>query len=65
MRPSDSTTGVNFRLTPNFLKSISGWQIGGDFVVSQDRPFGIGNSPPARKVADSPEIAVSVGWAKV
>src|ERR1700691_761829 len=26
MRPSLSTTGVKSRLTPNFLKSIDGWQ---------------------------------------
>ena len=42
MRPSDSTTGVNTRLTPNFLKSTLGWQTGGDLVVSQDSPLGIG-----------------------
>ena len=65
MRPSDSTTGVKFRLTPNFLNSICGWQIGGDLVVSQDSPLGIGNSPPARKVAVSPEIAVRFGSASV
>ena len=29
MRPSPSTTGVKDRLTPNFLKSICCWQIGG------------------------------------
>ena len=49
MRPSDSTTGVKTRLTPNFLKSICGWQTGGDLVVSHDSPLGIGNSPPATK----------------
>src|SRR5215831_20544581 len=58
MRPSDSTTGVNTRLTPNFLKSTCAWQTGGDFVVSHDIPLGIGNSPPATKLAVSPEIAV-------
>src|ERR1700722_20683995 len=56
MRPSDSTTGVKFMLTPNFLKSMVAWQSGGDLVVSQLRPAGIGNSPPARKVALSPEV---------
>ncbi len=65
MRPSDSTIGVNTRLTPNFLKSICAWQTGGDLVVSHDRPFGIGNSPPAMKVAVSPEIAVKFGSASV
>src|SRR6185295_16804906 len=65
MRPSASTTGVNTRLTPNFLKVICGWQSGGERVVSHDRPFGIGNSPPATKVAVSPEIAVKFGSASV
>src|SRR5664279_1190465 len=65
MRPSDSTTGVKTKLTPNFLKLICGWQIGGDLVVSHDRPLGIGNSPPATKLAVSPEIAVRLGSAKV
>src|ERR1700743_1752828 len=64
-RPSDSTIGVNTRLTPNFLKSICDWQTGGDLVVSHDSPFGIGNSPPARNVAVSPEIAVRFGSANV
>src|SRR3954470_16904879 len=61
IRPSLSTTGVNVRLTPNFLKSTVGWQTGGDFDVSHDRPAGIGNSPPARNVALSPEIADRLG----
>src|SRR4029079_19622305 len=65
MRPSDSTTGVNTRLTPNFLNEICDWQTGGDFVVSHESPLGIGNSPPAMNVAVSPEIAVRVGWARV
>src|SRR3954462_7332866 len=65
MRPSDSTTGVNTMLTPNFLKSICDWQTGGDFVVSHDRPAGIGNSPPATNEAVSPEIAVKLGSASV
>src|SRR5215475_6902241 len=65
MRPSDSTTGVKFMLTPNFLNSIEAWQSGGDLVVSQLRPAGMGNWPPARNVALSPEIALSVGSASV
>src|SRR6185437_14648443 len=65
MRPSDSTTGVNTRLTPNFLKSICGWQTGGVLVVSHDSPLGIGNSPPATKLVVSPEIAVRFGSASV
>ena len=65
MRPSERTTGVNTRLTPNFLNVICGWQIGGERVVSHDSPFGIGNSPPATNVAVSPEIAVRLGSARV
>src|SRR5665213_4330574 len=65
MRPSDSTIGVNTRLTPNFLKSTWAWQTGGDLVVSHDSPLGIGNSPPAMKLAVSPEIAVKFGSASV
>src|SRR6185312_167685 len=65
MRPSERTIGVNTRLTPNFLKSTCAWQTGGDFVVSHDRPLGIGNSPPATKVAVSPEMAVRLGSASV
>ena len=65
MRPSDSTTGVKTRLTPNFLKSTCAWQTGGDLVVSHDSPLGIGNSPPATKLAVSPEIAVRFGSASV
>jgi hypothetical protein len=45
------------------LKSIDAWQSGGDLVVSQLKPAGIGNSPPARNVALSPEMALSVGSA--
>ena len=51
-----STVGVNARLMPNSLNSIS-------------RPLsplsiGIGNSPPARKLAVSPESAVRLGSAR-
>src|SRR5664279_2075548 len=60
MRPSDNTTGVNTRLTPHFLKSTCGVKSGGPLV-----PFTYGNSPPARKLAVSPEIAVKLGSAKV
>jgi hypothetical protein len=52
-------------LTPKFLKSIEAWQSGGDLVVSQLNPAGMGNWPPARNVALSPEIALSVGSARV
>src|SRR6185437_5145766 len=43
IRPSESTTGVNTRLTPNFLNAICGCHSGGDRVVSHDSPFGMGN----------------------
>src|SRR3974390_3903223 len=57
MRPSVSTTGVNARVTPNFLKSTDGGH------VAQLPAIGYGNSPPARKLAVSPEIAVRLGSA--
>src|SRR5690349_24240664 len=63
MRPSDRTTGVKFRPTPNFLNWICVWQIDG--VPVQLKPAGTGNSPPARNFADSPEIAVRLGSASV
>ena len=34
-------------------------------VVRQVTPVGIGNSPPAMKVAESPEMAVKLGSARV
>src|SRR5579883_2462470 len=43
IRPSERTTGVMFRLTPNCLKSIVGWQTGGLVLVLQLRPAGTGN----------------------
>ena len=61
--PSDMTTGVKFRPTPNFLNWIWVWQF--RVVGSQVKPEGIGNSPPARKFAVSPEIAVRFGSANV
>ena len=42
-----------------------GGEIGGERVVSQLRPAGMGNSPPATNVAVSPEIAVMFGSARV
>src|SRR6202012_3579219 len=67
IRPSVRTTGVKFSEMPNFLKAIDGahcpiWPAA---VVVQVTPVGIGNSPPAMKVADSPEIAVRFGSARV
>jgi hypothetical protein len=45
--PSPSTVGVKSRLTPNFLNSM---------VISLSLlPTGIGYSPPARKLAVSPD----------
>src|ERR1700722_13315945 len=65
--PSVSTTGVKLSEMPNFLKAIDGahcptapagllWHV---------TPVGKGNSPPTMKVADSPEIAVRLGSARV
>src|SRR3974390_3806402 len=65
MRPSDKTTGVKINPTPNFLYDTCVWHCGGTFVVSQVKFCGIGNSPPAIKLAVSPEIAVKLGSAKV
>src|SRR5580658_9526709 len=44
MRPSLSTTGVKLRLTPNFLKSIEGWQVDGPppVAVVHENPFRTG-----------------------
>src|SRR3954463_4957818 len=63
MRPSLSTKGVKFSEMPNFLKLI--WVVQTWVVGSQEYPAGTGNSPPAMKVADSPEIAVRFGSARV
>src|SRR3954466_10808624 len=63
MRPSLSTKGVKFSEMPNFLKLI--WVVQTWVTGSQEYPAGTGNSPPAMKVADSPEIAVRFGSASV
>src|SRR3954466_13045644 len=63
MRPSLSTKGVKFSEMPNFLKLI--WVVQTWVTGSQEYPAGTGNSPPAMKVADSPEIAVRLGSASV
>src|SRR6202022_3682019 len=63
IRPSVSTTGVKLREIPNFLKLI--WVVQTCVTGSQVKPAGTGNSPPAMKVADSPEIAVRLGSASV
>src|SRR6185437_10908450 len=67
IRPSVSTTGVKLSEMPNFLKETDGWQfpIEPVAVVRHCTPVGIGNSPPAMNVADSPEMAVRLGSASV
>ena len=61
MRPSDSTTGVKSDLHRRAeIESLSGHG-----VVVQPLTVGYGKLPPARKCADSPEIAVRVGSASV
>jgi hypothetical protein len=72
MRPSLSTTGVKLRLTPNFLNWIEGWQTDATGptmlpleAAEHEKPLRTGNSPPATKVAISPEIAVKFGSASV
>src|SRR5262249_10413877 len=67
MRPSVSTTGVKFNEIPNFLNVTDGVHcpIAPVDVVVHCTPLGTGNSPPAMKVADSPEIAVKFGSASV
>src|SRR3954464_599363 len=63
IRPSVITTGVKFSEMPNFLNEIWVWQT--RVTGSQEKPAGTGISPPAMKVADSPEIAVRLGSARV
>src|ERR1700730_2393039 len=63
IRPSLSTTSVKLSEMPNFLYWI--WVVQTCVTGSQEYPAGIGNSPPAMKVADSPEIAVRLGSASV
>src|ERR1700684_1326720 len=67
IRPSVNTIGVKFSEMPNFLNATDGEHCptDPDAVVWQVTPVGIGNSPPAMKVADSPEIAVRFGSASV
>src|SRR6185437_828656 len=67
IRPSVSTTGVKLSEMPNFLKATEGehWPTAPDACVWQVTPVGTGNSPPAMKVADSPEMAVRFGSARV
>ena len=62
--PSASTVGVNARLTPNGLNSTVMLL---EALPPPPPPWltGIGNSPPARKLAVSPDSATSVGSASV
>src|SRR5437868_41434 len=57
MRPSARTIGVNARPTPYCLYSI--------VVAPSAWLTGIGNSPPARKLAVSPDKAVRFGSARM
>ena len=57
MRPSASTIGVKARPTPYCLYSM--------VTAPSACETGIGNSPPARKLAVSPESAVRFGSASV
>src|ERR1700733_11692164 len=67
IRPSFNTTGVKLSEIPNFLKELEGAHCptAPAAVVWQVTPVGMGNSPPAMNVADSPEIAVRFGSASV
>ena len=55
--PSSKTVGVKARPTPNFRYSIP--------ISPSPVGTGIGNSPPARKLAVSPDIETRLGSAKV
>src|SRR3984885_4162135 len=55
--PSLSTVGVKDRPTPYFLYSIAVWP--------SEPGTGIGYSPPARKLAVSPDSAVRLGCARL
>src|SRR3954452_9675046 len=65
IRFSERTTGVKFKVTPYGLNSRPMVQVLWPPArgVSQLCDFGIGISPPAVKVAASPEIATRVGSA--
>src|SRR4051812_21187102 len=64
IRPSASTTGVKLKVTPYGLYSTPIAQDLRPPTVVQSSLLGIGISPPAVNLADSPEIAVSVGSAR-
>src|SRR6266850_5069622 len=56
------TVGVKARLTPKLLNSTE--IVGKPPVEADDPEIGTGNSPPARKLAVWPDIAVKFGWAR-
>ena len=60
-RSGDSTVGTTARLTPNCLNSTV---IVGDPLLLLAE-IGTGNSPPARKLAVSPDCAVRFGSARI
>ena len=59
MRSCDITTGVNFRLTPNGWY----WMVTVGALPALACTTGIGNCPPARKLAACPEVVVRFGSA--
>ena len=64
--PSASTVGVNARLTPNgFHSTVSAVDCRRRRRRRRPATTGTGNSPPARKLAVSPDSATSVGSASV
>src|SRR6266478_2389345 len=57
------TVGVKARLTPKLLNSTE--IVGKPPVDAEEPEIGTGNSPPARKLAVWPDIAVRFGWARL
>src|SRR5438132_1421688 len=57
------TVGVNARLTPKLLNSTE--MVGNPLVTFDEPEIGTGNSPPARKLAVWPDIAVKFGCARL
>src|SRR5258708_6074385 len=56
------TVGVKARLTPKLLNSTV--IVGKPLVAAEEPEIGTGNSPPARKLAVWPDIAVRFGSAR-
>src|SRR5262249_23198610 len=61
IKPWFNTVGTNARLTPNFLNSTVGVT---PAPVVVETAIGTGNSPPAKKLAVSPESATRLGSAR-